>query len=135
MNIVILQGRVGRDAEHKPDVGNGLATFSLATSESFKDKAGEWKEVTDWHNIVVWGPLAAKVVAIARKGALVCVTGTLKSRNYTDKNDIKRTVVEVSAKTVHGLVVPAKPQENEDAEPPSTFKKPATPDLDDEIPF
>jgi len=97
VNKVILIGRLGKDAESKftPN-GTSVATFSIATSWRQKDQqTGEWKEHTDWHNIVLWR--AENVAPYLTKGTQVYVEGRLQTRNYENKEGRKVYVTEVVA--------------------------------------
>src|SRR5215831_12783662 len=95
VNKVILVGRLGKDAESKfTPSGTSVATFSIATSWRQKDQqTGEWKEHTDWHNIVFWR--AENVAPYLTKGTKVYVEGRLQTRNYENKEGRKVYVTEV----------------------------------------
>jgi len=97
VNKVILIGRLGKDAESKfTPSGTSVATFSIATSWRQKDQqTGEWKEHTDWHNIVLWR--AENVAPYLVKGTQVFVEGRLQTRNYENKEGRKVYVTEVVA--------------------------------------
>src|SRR5579859_6070134 len=97
VNKVILVGRLGKDAESKfTPSGTSVATFSIATSWRQKDQqTGEWKEHTDWHNIVFWR--AENVAPYLLKGTQVYVEGRLQTRNYENKEGRKVYVTEVVA--------------------------------------
>jgi single-strand DNA-binding protein len=97
VNKVILIGRLGKDAESKfTPSGTSVATFSIATSWRQKDQqTGEWKEHTDWHNIVLWR--AENVAPYLTKGTQVYVEGRLQTRNYENKEGRKVYVTEVVA--------------------------------------
>ena len=97
VNKVILIGRLGKDAESKfTPSGTSVATFSIATSWRQKDQqTGEWKEHTDWHNIVLWR--AENVAPYLLKGTQVYVDGRLQTRNYENKEGKKVYVTEVVA--------------------------------------
>ena len=102
MNKVFLMGRVGQLPEIKTtEGGKKLARFSLATSSSYKDSAGEWQNQTEWHNISAWGYAADKVERTAKKGSLLVVEGKITYRKYTDKNGVERTATEIVAETVN----------------------------------
>src|SRR5689334_5166313 len=96
MNKVILVGRAGRDAEVKNlENGSLVANFSLATSESYKDKTtGEKKEITEWHNIVMWRGLADIASRHIRKGDLLYIEGRLRTRSW-EKDGATRHTTEV----------------------------------------
>lgn len=96
VNNALLIGRLGRDPELRyTTAGSAVCTFSLATDDSYKDKDGNEKQVTDWHNIVAYRKLAEICGQYLKKGALVCVQGKIKTREYADKNGIKHRVTEI----------------------------------------
>lgn len=100
VNQVMLLGRLGQDPDVK-DVGNSVVcNFSLATSERYKDKTGEWVERTEWHRINVWGPQAESCGKFLSKGRQACVIGKLQTREYTDKDGNQRKVTEIKANNV-----------------------------------
>ena len=87
VNKVILIGNLGKDPEiRRLENGAVVASFSIATSESFTDKnSGEKKEITDWHDIVLWRGLAEIAEKYIRKGTKIYVEGKLKKRSWQDK--------------------------------------------------
>jgi single-strand DNA-binding protein len=90
-----LIGRVGKDVEVRNlDNGNMVANFSIATTEKWKDKSGEKKEETSWHNIVIWGKLAEIAQKYVKKGDLIYVSGKSKTRSW-EKDGITRYTTEV----------------------------------------
>src|SRR5687768_1012685 len=96
LNKVMLIGRLGKDPEVKT-LGNGatVANFSVATSESYKDKTtGEKKEVTDWHNVVLWRGLADVAGKYLKKRDLVYIEGKIKTRMW-EKNGEKHYITEI----------------------------------------
>lgn len=104
INKVILIGHLGRDPEVMTfEKGSKKASFSLATTESYRDKEGNWQEQTEWHNIVVWGYLAEKSII---KGDQVYVEGRLRSRSYEDSNGVKKYVTEVQGDRILKLSSP-----------------------------
>ena len=100
MNRVQLIGHLGRDAENKPANGTRARTiFSVATNRRWKDEqSGDWKEQTDWHDIVAWGKLADATASLT-KGTRVFVEGQLRSREYK-KDEVTHRAYEVVADTV-----------------------------------
>ena len=86
LNKVMLIGRLGKDPElrYTPS-GSPVATFNLATDESYKDKEGKKVESTDWHRVVVWNKLAEICGQYLKKGSLVYIEGKIKTRSYDDK--------------------------------------------------
>lgn len=100
INKVILVGHLGKDPEIKYlSDNNPVAKFSLATTESYKDKNGEWKDITEWHNIVAWRYLAEKSERSLKKGMLVYVEGKIKSRKY-EKDGQVRYITEIEAENL-----------------------------------
>lgn len=94
LNKIMLIGRCA--APNIRDLESGkLATFSLATTDRYKDRAGEWKEDTTWHNIVAYGNTAGVVEKYVQKGSQIYVEGKLRNRKYTDRDGIERSVTEV----------------------------------------
>jgi single-strand DNA-binding protein len=87
VNKVILIGNLGKDPEvRRLDNGSVVASFSIATSETFTDKTtGEKKEITDWHDIVLWRGLAEIAEKYIRKGTKIYIEGKLKKRSWQDK--------------------------------------------------
>ena len=97
VNKVILIGNLGRDPEIKKlENGATLASFSIATSESFKDKvSGKKIENTDWHDVVLWRGLAELAEKFLKKGMKIYVEGRLKKRSWQDREGNTRYNVEV----------------------------------------
>ena len=97
VNKVILVGNLGRDAELKyTPSGAAVSNFSIATSESWKDKnSGERKEKTEWHRIVLWGKTAENLSQYLLKGKQIYVEGRLETRQWEDKEGQKRSTTEV----------------------------------------
>jgi single-strand DNA-binding protein len=87
VNKVILIGTLGKDPELKyTPQGTAVTKFSMATNENFKDKqSGEWKERTDWHNIVCWARTAEVAAEYLKKGGKVYIEGRLTTRSWDDK--------------------------------------------------
>ncbi len=99
VNKVILIGNLGKDPEVRYlEGGTAVANFTLATSESFKDRnTGEKKSITDWHNIVVWRGLAELVEKYLKKGSKIYVEGKLKTRSWKDQDGNTRYTTEIVA--------------------------------------
>jgi single-strand DNA-binding protein len=100
VNKVILLGHLGKDAETKfTPSGVAKTSFTLATNRRWKDQqSGEWKEITDWHNVVLWR--SENVSNYLLKGKQVYVEGRLESRSWEDKEGQKRYITEVVADDV-----------------------------------
>lgn len=100
VNKVILLGHLGKDAETKfTPSGVAKTNFTLATNRRWKDQqSGEWKEVTDWHNVVLWR--AENLSSYLLKGKQVYVEGRLENRSWEDQQGQKRYITEVVADDV-----------------------------------
>jgi len=95
-NSVQLIGNLGMDPEVK-ETSNGkkVAKFSLATSETYRDKQGEKVTQTQWHNLVIWGGLADIAGTYLKKGKQIAVEGKLSNRSYDDKEGKRRYITEI----------------------------------------
>lgn len=101
VNKVIILGRLGQDPELKYTPGGmAVCNFTIATSESWADKAGQKQERTEWHRVVVWGKLGELCNQYLSKGRQAYIEGSLQTRSWDDKNGQKRYTTEVLAKTV-----------------------------------
>jgi len=100
INKVILVGRLGRDPELKYTAsGTPFCRFSMATDDSWTDKgSGERSERTEWHNIVVWDKLAEICNNYLTKGRMVYIEGSLQTREWDDKEGVKRKTTEIRAR-------------------------------------
>lgn len=104
VNKVILIGNVGKDPEIRHlDSNVSVATFSLATSEVYNNKAGERVTQTEWHNIVCWRNLATLAEKFIKKGSQVYIEGRIRSRSYDGNDGVKRTAYEINADEVRLL--------------------------------
>lgn len=98
VNKVILVGNLGKDPEIRYLEGNiARVSFSLATSEAYKDKAGNRAEHTEWHNIILWRGLAESAEKLLKKGMQVYLEGKLQTRQWTDKEGQKKNITEIVA--------------------------------------
>ena len=96
VNKVILVGNLGKDPEVRHlDNGRAVANFSIATSETYKNKAGERVTNTEWHNVVLWTPLAEIAERFLKKGNQVYIEGKLTTRSWDDQEGNKRYTTEV----------------------------------------
>jgi single-strand DNA-binding protein len=96
VNKVILIGNLGKDPEIRViEGGRKVANFSLATTESYKDKNGQRVDQTEWHNVSFWGPIADVIEKYLKKGSQIYVEGRIKTRSYEDKDKIKRYSTEI----------------------------------------
>lgn len=100
LNQVTLMGNLTRDPElRQTPGGQNVTSFSLALNRSYRDSSGEWQEVTDYIDIVCWGPLAERVAQYLSKGRRCLVQGRLQSRSWEQEGQ-KRNKVEVLASDV-----------------------------------
>ena len=100
INKVILLGYVGKDPEMATSQNVNLAKFSVATSESYKDQSGNWREDTEWHSIVAWRNLADYCAKHIKKGMLVYIEGKIINRQWTDTNNVIRYNTDIKASTI-----------------------------------
>ncbi|HEX8887115.1 MAG TPA: single-stranded DNA-binding protein [Noviherbaspirillum sp.] len=149
LNKVTLIGYLGRDPETRSTAaGDSVAQFTLATTETWKDKAsGEKREATEWHRVVLYRKLAEIAGQYLKKGSLVYVEGRLQTRKWTGKDDVERYVVEIIADDLRMLGGRAHGDESHEAGKPAaettagTTRKSSQPALsefeleDDAIPF
>lgn len=149
VNKVILIGNLGSDPEvrYTPS-GSAVANVNLATSETWRDKqTGELQDRTEWHRVVFFNRLAEIVGEYLRKGSKIYIEGTLRTRKWTDKNEIDRYTTEIIANEMHILDSrntqdrPFKPEMsgNESGSSSESVKVQATTgaqeEFDDDIPF
>jgi len=154
VNKVILIGRLGKDPELKyTPSGVAYAKFSIATDEVFKDRTGEQKKRTEWHNITAWNKLAEICGEYLTKGKQVYIEGSIQSRQWEDQSGNKRTSYDIVArqmtmlgsksdsertstgntKTAAATASTDSPDDNpQAAEPPSS---PTSEITDEDIPF
>ena len=105
VNRATLLGRAGRDPDVRTLKGGGkAAAFSLATNEKWTDREGRHAEATEWHRVVVYGPAAAAVEKMLRKGDAVLVEGRVATREYRDKEGTDRTITEIVVAGPQGTV-------------------------------
>lgn len=98
LNKVLLVGRLGKDPELRYTADSTpVVSFTMATSEKFKDRSGVKQERTEWHNIVAWRKLAEIAGEYLKKGSLVYIEGKIQSREFEGKDGIKRRVYEIVA--------------------------------------
>jgi len=105
VNKVILVGNLGRDPEvRRMNSGDPVVSFSVATTESWRDKAtGERKERTEWHNVVIFNEALGKIAEqYCKKGSKVYLEGQLQTREYTDRDGNQRKTTEVVLQRFRG---------------------------------
>ncbi|MCG8994233.1 single-stranded DNA-binding protein [Laribacter hongkongensis] len=146
VNKVILVGNLGRDPEvrYMPN-GEAVCTFSIATTDSWKDKNGQKQERTEWHNIILYRRLAEIAGEYLKKGRPVYIEGRIQSRKYTGKDGVELTAFEILATELQMLGsreesgANTRTERSEPTPPPPRRQapKPASnfDDMDDDIPF
>ncbi len=96
VNRVMLIGNLGKDPDVQYLEGNiGVAKFSLATTETYKDRGGKLVSQTEWHTVVLWRGLAELAQKYLHKGSLVYIEGRLRTRSWEDKEGNKKFATEV----------------------------------------
>ena len=107
LNKAMLIGNVGRDPEVRyldgKDGNAKVATFTLATTERYRDRNGETRENTEWHNIVAWRSTADVVERFVRKGTQLYIEGRIRTRSWDDQTGNKRYTTEIIADTLQLL--------------------------------
>ena len=143
INKVILVGNLGQDPEvrYMPN-GNAVANFSVATSESWKDKqTGESRDKTEWHRIVVFGKLAEITGEYIKKGTLVYIEGQLQTRKWQDQSGQDHYTTEVVINSLGGTlqILGSRQHDGEPkqtAQPAQAQAQEAPPiDFSDDVPF
>lgn len=138
LNKVTLIGNLGRDPEIRfmPD-GSRVASFSLATSDTWKDKTtGERKDRTEWHRIVVFNEKLAEVVEkYIRKGTKLYIEGQLQTRKWTDQTGVDKYTTEVVLGKFRGDLVILDPKKTESEFEDKNDELPSDIPLNDDIPF
>jgi single-strand DNA-binding protein len=136
INKVILIGHLGRAPEVRYTQGGApVANFSLATNEYWTSNTGERQERTEWHKIVAWGKLAEFCQEYLQKGTYLYVEGKLQTRNYDDRDGVKRYVTEIKASEL-GLLERKPGLESAGGEPPIDSLPPETSGPgEDDVPF
>ena len=127
LNKVILIGRLGKDPEIVSfDNGSKKMSVSLATTERYRDRNGEWVEQTDWHNLVSWGNIALDIAEKRRnyiKGDLMYVEGRIKTRQYVDSQNITRNITEIVVDKMMSMGVTRSAVSNQ--QPAPSYQQPA----------
>ena len=141
MNKVILIGNVGQDPELRTiPSGAQVCKLSVATSENYKNKSGEWVEATEWHRVVLWDYLAERADKYVKRGSKVCIEGKNRTTKY-EKDGVTHYTTEVVARDLI-LLDPKNRDSNVVADGGSSYGATSTsnaPDTDtngdDDIPF
>lgn len=133
-NLVILVGTLGRDPETKyMPSGNAVTSFSVATSESWKDKSGEKQESTEWHNITMFGKLAEIAEKYLKKGSKVYLEGKIKTEKYQAKDGTDKYITKI---VCHELqMLDSKPEGTKPSAKPAQPEPTGGDPFIDDIPF
>ena len=131
INKVIVLGNLGKDPEvrHLPN-GDAVCNFSLATTESWKDKDGNKQDKTEWHNVVIFRKLAEIAGEYLKKGRPVYIEGRLQTRKWQDKEGKDRYTTEIVADQMQMLGSREEAKEVSKAPAPANFD-----DMESDIPF
>lgn len=144
LNKVMLIGNLGKDPEVRYTAsGTAVASFSVATSERYKSKSGDWEEKTEWHNVVLWGRQAEVAGEWLSKGKTVYIEGRLQTRKWQDKEGRDRYTTEIVGEKMQMLSPKGEgggrqggkqPGGDEGYAPGPSYEEPAF-NPDDDIPF
>ena len=129
VNKVILIGRVGRDPDIRAfDAGVKKASFTLATSETFKNRDGGRSEQTEWHNIVLWRNAADIAERFVRKGSMLYLEGRIRYRSWDDASGNKRYTTDIECDVIRLLDKKGEgPQPGGGQQPGSGYNQPQPP--------
>ena len=134
VNRVILLGNLGKDPEIRHlENGKSKATFSLATNESYKNKEGEKITNTEWHNIVLWSPLANIAEKFLTRGKQIYIEGKLTNRSYTDKEGQQKYITEIIGQNL--ILLSGKENSNTENKDSELFFAQEENDSSDGLPF
>lgn len=131
LNRVMLIGRCGKDAEVRTVGDNKVASFTLATTEKYKDRNGQLQENTEWHNIVIWGKLADVAERYVQKGTQLFIEGKIKTEKYSGNDGVEKYTTKVYASSMQLL---GGKQDGQSAPAPAPQQRPqyaTTPIVDD----
>lgn len=154
VNKCIILGNLGNDPEVKYTAsGSAIANLTVATSESWNDKAtGEKKEITEWHRVVLFGKLAEVAGEYLRKGSQVYIEGQLRTRKWTDNSGVEKYTTEIvvgmngvmqmlggkqegNSQQQSGLGQPQQPKTQQQSRPAQSGQNVPPMDFSDDIPF
>ena len=136
VNKIQLIGFVGKDPETRAFAdGSGVTNFSLATSEKYKDKSGEWKEVTEWHRIGCFGKLSEIASKLVSKGSQVYVEGKISTRKWKDANGVEKSSTEVKCDVLQLLGNKEVKNPSVDVGEINNKASQSLGDIDDSLPF
>ena len=140
VNKVIIVGNLGRDPEIRTfQSGGRVANLTIATSESWKDKAtGERKERTEWHRVVIFNEHLVKIVeSYVKKGSKIYIEGQLETRKWQDQSGQDRYATEIVLRPFNGslTLLDSKPQNQAQDQAQADPYAPPVDDMEDSIPF
>ncbi len=136
VNKVILIGNLGKDPEVRSiESGAKVASFPLATNETYKGKDGAKVEQTEWHNIVVWRGLAELAEKYLRKGSQIYLEGRIKTRSWDDKDGNKRYITEIVGDNMTFLGKPMGEGDSQKTPPPVNEDYSPAAAEDEDLPF
>lgn len=146
LNKAMIIGRLGQDPDVRYTQSNtAVANMSIATSERYKDKSGEWKEKTEWHKVVAWGRTAEVCQEYLKKGLQVYIEGPIQTNKWEDKEGQTRYTTEIKAlqmtmldsKGSNSSGGAPKPAQSKASEPVSSNVEldDNLDDIDDDLPF
>ena len=140
LNKILLIGHVGKQVEVRTVGDSKVASFTLATTEKYRDRNGEVKENTEWHNIVIWGKLADVAEKYVQKGNQLYIEGKLKTEKYTANDGTDRYTTKVYALSMQ--LLGGKPDGQQNQAPQQRPQYQTTPLVDgivepqdDDLPF
>lgn len=136
LNKVLLIGNLGKDPEVRYTTsGQAVASFSIATSEKFKNKSGDMEERTEWHNVVLWGRQAEIAKDHLGKGSAVFIEGRLQTRKWQDKDGRDRYTTEIVGDRMQFVGPKGDRSGRSGGEPTTAYDDPVAYNQDDDIPF
>lgn len=146
LNKAMIIGRLGQDPDVRYTQSNtAVANMSIATSERYKDKSGEWKEKTEWHKVVAWGRTAEVCQEYLKKGSQVYIEGPIQTNKWEDKEGQTRYTTEIKA--LQMTMLDSKGSNSSGGAPKTAQSKASEPvssnvelddnldDIDDDLPF
>ena len=137
VNKVIIVGFVGKPPETRVmQEGNSVTSFSVATSEKYKDKTGQQKELTEWHRISCFGKLSEITSLYVKKGSQLYIEGKITTRSWKDANGVQKYSTEIKADKIEFLNRVGEVLEDDPSVPSSSSRaSESLNDMDQDIPF